>query len=1102
MKKLLAFIVLTALTVAAAPPRQLMIRPTGTLTLGGEFPGAKGSREISTDEPVTAKINFDLTHGAYVGFVQNCHLTEGTTTFSFMARPSVSNTRLFVRSMDSKGRQHIRYIPSFSAPGEWKELSVDLLQFQNSWGPGEAKIHWPIKEVVIGIEVDKKEAIGSLELRNFVVTTTATRENMPSLSLHVNPSRFGSLFYPEESITFQYAVASSDLDQKPSLNITQTVKDWKGNVILSEKITTSPKPNIIFDITPDKLHNQFGAFQLEIDVVNADDPTDKTNYSTWFGRLVSHDPKPCPWVGTGLHSGHGWGYGDLRFIDILTAAGIGVVREEFGWRSIEREKGKYVISDNVNNFVNRLQERGIRLNHICDYNNTIYENPLDPDAFARWCAFMAEYFKDKIHTFEIWNEPANFFFQKQYGGQRWGDAPWLIKFVELTRKANDAIRSVLPDANIAVCAEDVWPTLRQMVENGIADEKNIISFHPYCHGQPRPEREMFFNDNGKAMRDLCKTHGGAHQFIITEAGWTTYSGEMEYLAIAGGYPRSSYVHQAQYAIRMFLSSKANSILYACQYDFRNDGGNRGYTEHNFGLVHEDFSPKPSLTAIATMTRLLEDAQYIDDLSNHPESKRLYHFKDKSGQDLIAEYMIEGEQAVSLPVADNAKIIDLQGNIVPTTVKDGMLDITLTETPIYIYGLDCQKLAKRIRLSVDFDTSIINGDNKPISFKSNGSVVLSRPTTLKFRLDFQNLTGEPILNAAPTVVFEPSPAGFKPVVIPVHKHIPSGKNPLYQQIVEIQLDPEEWRPLMNQTINMTVTCNANGCTDSATASFTVLSPIVLQCSTIVMHDGKPAIPVTIQNNLPNRMVFLTFDAVSQDIELLPNQQAEINFNSQKIVWLYLKSMPTSNVAVISLTPKDMNLPTESQTFTLHSAIIPKAPARIPLAAEPIYIHLPDKHPIPINPNDLSANAFISKSDQGLVFTVDVKDDKFFQPFSNLGDVWQGDSVQLSIAPLDGQKSVSIMLALLARKPTVLVETRLNPGSKAEDFPLSIIGSTNGDGPLQYTVTIPWSALPGIQNECRISLLVNDNDGNGRKGWIEFHSGIGSTKDTSLFGLYSF
>ncbi len=1101
MNKLIAFTMLVAMALSAAPPRQLILIPNGSITLGGEFPGAKGKSEVSTAKPITAKLEFDLTKGNYVGFVQRCILAEGTTTFSFHACPSIPNTRLFIRTRDSKGRWHMRRIPLFSSPGQWKEFSVDLSKFQDSWGPGEVKIHWPITEIVIGIEVDKKLAVGTLELRDFNVTTTAPKDIMPSFTLQVTPQRFGALFYPDETPSINYIIIANELNSKPTLDITHTVKNWKGDVLLKEKITTEPDKSVEFSMTAEKLRNQFGAFQLEIDAVNSSDPTDKTSFSTWFGRMISANPKPCPWVGTGLHSGHGWGYGDLRFIDILSAAGIGVVREEFGWRSIEQEKGKYVVSQNVINFVNRLYERGIRLNHICDYNNPIYENPLDPDAFARWTAFMAEYFKDKIYTYEIWNEPANFYFQKQYGGQRWGDAPWLVKFVELTRKANDAIRSVLPDANIAVCAEDVWPTLRQMVENGIADEKNIISFHPYCHGQPRPEREMFFKDNGKAMRDVCKKHGGAHQFIITEAGWTTYSGDMQYLAIAGGYPRSSYVHQAQYAIRMLLSSKANGILYACQYDFRNDGNNRGYTEHNFGLVHEDFSPKPSLTAIATMTRILEDAQYMDDLSNQPENKHLYHFKDKNGQDVVAAYIVEGEQAVSLPVAQNIKIIDLQGNPVPTVIKDGKLEVTLTETPIYIYGLDCDEVAKCIRLAVDFDTSIVIGGNKPISVKPNGSVVLHPMTSLKFRLDIQNLTKADIHNATVTAVFDPAPANFKPVVIPLFSKLIHFKV-YYQQMCEIPLDVEEWRPFMNKTINMTVTCSGNGCTESVKNTFTIQPPIILHCSTIAMHDGMPAIPVVVQNNLPHTAIFPTFDVVSKDVQTLPVPKDDIAPLKQKIIWLPLKSMPKSSTAVISLTPKYKNLPTETQTITLRSAIIPQAPQRIPFATEPIFVPLPDKQPKPINPSDLNASAFLSKSDKGLVFTVDVHDDKFFQPFSNLGDVWQGDSVQLSVAPLKGQQSVSLMLALLAGKPTVLVETRLNPDTKPEDFPLSIIGSTNGDGPLQYTVTIPWSALPGIKDECRISLLVNDNDGNGRKGWIEFHSGIGSFKDTSLFGTYSF
>jgi len=49
---------------------------------------------------------------------------------------------------------------------------------------------------------------------------------------------------------------------------------------------------------------------------------------------------------------------------------------------------------------------------------------------------------------------------------------------------------------------------------------------------------------------------------------------------------------------------------------------------------------------------------------------------------------------------------------------------------------------------------------------------------------------------------------------------------------------------------------------------------------------------------------------------------------------------------------------------------------------------------------------------------------------------------------------------------------------------------------YDVTLPRS-IPEIAKSiklgCRMSLLINDNDGAGRKGWIEWTPGIGQTKD---------
>jgi hypothetical protein len=262
--------------------------------------------------------------------------------------------------------------------------------------------------------------------------------------------------------------------------------------------------------------------------------------------------------------------------------------------------------------------------------------------------------------------------------------------------ADAAIREARPDANIVICSEDVWPVLRQMLHEGIGPAGNVISVHPYCHGQPRPEREVFLKDGFGELRRVSREHSGPERVVITEAGWTTYEGDMEYLDIAGGYPRSSYLHQAQYVIRMFLSSQAVGADYAIQYDFRNDGNRRTYTEHNFGLVHEDASPKPSLMAVAAMTRILGQGRFLKDLAPDPDQARAYLF-DVAGQPVVAAYAIEGTARLSLKTGGKRlEIADLMGNRRPLAAPGEVLQLDLTETPVYLLGLDRDLLRAGIR----------------------------------------------------------------------------------------------------------------------------------------------------------------------------------------------------------------------------------------------------------------------------------------------------------------------------------------------------------------------------------------------------------------------
>ena len=57
---------------------------------------------------------------------------------------------------------------------------------------------------------------------------------------------------------------------------------------------------------------------------------------------------------------------------------------------------------------------------------------------------------------------------------------------------------------------------------------------------------------------------------------------------------------------------------------------------------------------------------------------------------------------------------------------------------------------------------------------------------------------------------------------------------------------------------------------------------------------------------------------------------------------------------------------------------------------------------------------------------------------------------------------------------------------------------------YELSMPWSELimDGVKlkadDAVRFNMIVNDNDGIERWGWLEYSAGIGTEKDGSIFG----
>jgi hypothetical protein len=97
-----------------------------------------------------------------------------------------------------------------------------------------------------------------------------------------------------------------------------------------------------------------------------------------------------------------------------------------------------------------------------------------------------------------------------------------------------------------------------------------------------------------------------------------------------------------------------------------------------------------------------------------------------------------------------------------------------------------------------------------------------------------------------------------------------------------------------------------------------------------------------------------------------------------------------------------------------------------------------------------------------------------------------------------------LARTAQGDRCFVYSALAPGEPRALPPVRFVSRLAGKGGgIVYEALVPWQLLPGISpvagTQFRFSLLVNDNDGKGRRGWLHAFDGIGWSKDPAQYGV---
>lgn len=151
---------------------------------------------------------------------------------------------------------------------------------------------------------------------------------------------------------------------------------------------------------------------------------------------------------------------------------------------------------------------------------------------------------------------------------------------------------------------------------------------------------------------------------------------------------------------------------------------------------------------------------------------------------------------------------------------------------------------------------------------------------------------------------------------------------------------------------------------------------------------------------------------------------------------------------------------------------------------------------MGPEDLSGRACAAWSDDALWLSVDVRDDVHDNEHA-AAELWMGDSVQLAI-DVDADAAADAGYDDDDRELSVAWvdgETRLF-AHQGEVAGATAAVRREGDR-TRYELRVPLDGL-AAGRALRASFLVNDADGAGREGWLEWTAGIGREKRPARFG----
>ncbi len=139
---------------------------------------------------------------------------------------------------------------------------------------------------------------------------------------------------------------------------------------------------------------------------------------------------------------------------LIARSGVGWIRDELGWGSLEPAPGKYRIPLKTLAWIHAARRAGIKIDLILAYGNPAYPDHYDTAAYAKAAGWLARELGERCSGHRDLNEPNNFGFRTTYGGAWNGNepngsvSPYVRKYVDILNAAAKEINLANPQMTV------------------------------------------------------------------------------------------------------------------------------------------------------------------------------------------------------------------------------------------------------------------------------------------------------------------------------------------------------------------------------------------------------------------------------------------------------------------------------------------------------------------------------------------------------------------------------------------------------------------------------------------------------------------------------